>query len=113
MYGPAAFTEDVSSSHTNEGVIPRVCDAVFERLAAGIHADATVSVSASQFVIYRQRAHDIGGEALGTELRLRRDAGHPDRPYFEGITSTEVTSAAQLRVCAAAVDLTSVANVRL
>lgn len=89
-----------------KGLIPRLCDALFERMQAATRADAgaTFKLEVSYMEIYNERVHDLldpaeGGAAGGTggarqSLKVREHAILG--PYVDGLSRLAVSSFAEI-----------------
>lgn len=75
----------------NPGLVPRICNALFEAITARSGNDVEFQLTLSMMEIYNERAFDLlsSGEQL-TECRVRQ---HPKQGFFvEGIAKIPVTA---------------------
>eukprot|EP00659_Diplonema_papillatum_P017462 gene17462-26846_t len=82
--------------HPEVGLIPRICDALFEKItnesevAAQQGFPTSYRVETSYFEIYNEKVHDLLGSNHDQTYRVRE---HPTKgPYVEGLAKHEVRS---------------------
>ena len=46
-------------SRSQKGIIPRLCDQLFDRIAARTHAELSCKVEVSYMEIYNEKVHDL------------------------------------------------------
>ncbi len=78
----------------NEGVIPRLCTALFERIAAKTCASWQSKVEVSYMEIYNERVHDLLDPAASNANKqgLRVREHNVLGPYVDGLSQLAVIS---------------------
>ncbi|KAI9325420.1 hypothetical protein DFJ73DRAFT_965856 [Zopfochytrium polystomum] len=77
-------------SPSNRGVIPRVCEDIFQRISADTVPNTTYEVTVSYIEIYNERVRDLLNPSNKNNLRIRE---HPQLgPYVEDLSKLAVTS---------------------
>ncbi|GBG27336.1 Kinesin-related protein 1 [Hondaea fermentalgiana] len=75
-----------------EGIVPRACRQIFERIANNMSSDTTFKVEASMLEIYNEKVRDLfnptAGDAKGLKVRDHPKTG----PYVQGLTKSAVGS---------------------
>lgn len=91
-------TFTMMGSPDNPGLIPRICKALFERMAVDITKGTTHRVQVSYLEIYQERVADLlAGRENNGLLKVRE---HPKRgPYVEGLTTCLVTNYGHIQEC--------------
>jgi len=71
----------------DRGIIPIVCENIFERMTSNTDADLTIKVTCSMLEIYMEKVKDLFNPSAG-ELKIRND---PKKGFFvEGLTQNAV-----------------------
>ncbi|CAG9820988.1 unnamed protein product [Phaedon cochleariae] len=88
-------TFTMMGSPENPGLIPRICKALFEKMAENSKRGTTHRVQVSYLEIYQERVADL---LRGTSsLKVRE---HPKKgPYVQGLTTTLVTNYGHIQDC--------------
>lgn len=90
-------TFTMMGSPDNQGLIPRICKALFERMSADSKKGTTHRVHVSYLEIYQERVADLLRGRDGSSLRVRE---HPKKgPYVEGLTTCLVTNYGHIQEC--------------
>lgn len=90
-------TFTMMGSPNNQGLIPRICKALFERMAENSKKGITHRVQVSYLEIYQERVMDLlrGGDT--TTLKVRE---HPVKgPYVQGLTTCLVANFDNIQGC--------------
>lgn len=83
-------TFTMMGSPTNQGLIPRICKALFDRMAENSKLGTTHRVQVSYLEIYQERVADLLRGRDNTSLKVRE---HPKKgPYVQGLTTCLVTN---------------------
>ena len=84
-------------SASNKGLIPRLCDGIFERMHASTAADpnTTFKVEVSYMEIYNERVHDLL-DPKGVKSNLRVREHNILGPYVDGLSKLAVSSFEQI-----------------
>ncbi|TPX78323.1 hypothetical protein CcCBS67573_g00401 [Chytriomyces confervae] len=89
MMGPQSQTDQDS-----KGIIPRICEDLFRRIAANGDKDKKFDISVSYMEIYNEKVRDLLNSASKSNLRVRE---HPTLgPYVEDLSRLVVTSYGQI-----------------
>jgi len=75
---------------TQKGIIPRLCDAIFERIQANTNKHLSYKVQVSFMEIYNERVKDLLRPGAGHKLKVRNHSVMG--PYVEGLSKLAVTS---------------------
>ncbi|XP_067139830.1 kinesin-like protein KIF13A isoform X3 [Centruroides vittatus] len=78
-------------SEDNKGLIPRMCDALFERVAKECDTSLTHKVEVSYMEIYNEKVHDLL-DPKGTKQTLRVREHNILGPYVDGLSTLAVSS---------------------
>nr|XP_022909743.1 kinesin-like protein Klp98A isoform X1 [Onthophagus taurus]XP_022909744.1 kinesin-like protein Klp98A isoform X2 [Onthophagus taurus] len=90
-------TYTMMGSPDNQGLIPRICKALFERMAEDSKRGTTHRVQVSYLEIYQERVADLLRGREGASLKVRE---HPKRgPYVQGLTTCLVTNYGHIQEC--------------
>ncbi|XP_065167719.1 kinesin-like protein Klp98A isoform X2 [Atheta coriaria] len=92
-------TFTMMGSPDNQGLIPRICKALFEQMAADSKRGTTHRVQVSYLEIYQERVADLlrGDDSDAQSLKVRE---HPKRgQYVQGLTSCLVTNYGHIHEC--------------
>ncbi len=81
-----------------KGLIPRLCDALFERIEAATRADegASFKLEVSYMEIYNEKVHDLLDPAGGTRQSLKVREHNILGPYVDGLSTLAVSSFAEI-----------------
>ncbi|KAJ3233197.1 kinesin-like protein Klp8 [Chytriomyces hyalinus] len=89
MMGPESQNDQDS-----KGIIPRICEDLFRRIAANGDKDKKFDISVSYMEIYNEKVRDLLNSASKSNLRVRE---HPTLgPYVEDLSRLVVTSYGQI-----------------
>ncbi|UYV79049.1 KIF13B [Cordylochernes scorpioides] len=77
-------------SETDKGLIPRLCDGLFERIASNSVEDTTYKVEVSYMEIYNEKVHDLLDPKGKQSLKVREH--NILGSYVDGLASMAVTS---------------------
>ncbi|KAK4883965.1 hypothetical protein RN001_000236 [Aquatica leii] len=89
-------TFTMMGSPDNQGLIPRICKALFERMSEDSKKGTTHRVHVSYLEIYQERVADLL-RGRSSSLRVRE---HPKKgPYVEGLTTCLVTNYGHIQEC--------------
>lgn len=81
----------------NQGLIPRICKALFERMCENSKRGTTHRVQVSYLEIYQERVADLLRGRDNTSLKVRE---HPKKgPYVQGLTTCLVTNYGHIQEC--------------
>lgn len=78
-------------SSDNKGLIPRLCDGLFEQMASRRDVNTTFKVEVSYMEIYNERVHDllaVGHAGVKAHLRVREH--NILGPYVDGLSTLAV-----------------------
>lgn len=90
-------TFTMMGSQENQGLIPRICKALFERMSEDSKKGTTHRVHVSYLEIYQERVADLLRGRDTSSLRVRE---HPKKgPYVEGLTTCLVTNYGHIQEC--------------
>jgi kinesin family protein 13 len=82
-------------SASNKGLIPRLCDGIFERIHACKNEKTTFKVEVSYMEIYNERVHDLlDPKGIKSNLRVREH--NILGPYVDGLSKLAVSSFEQI-----------------
>ncbi|GAB1598065.1 hypothetical protein Ahia01_000083400, partial [Argonauta hians] len=74
-----------------KGIIPRLCDALFEKIASNDDPDLTYKVEVSYMEIYNEKVHDLL-DPKGGKQNLRVREHNILGPYVDGLSTLVVSS---------------------
>ncbi|CAH1982263.1 unnamed protein product [Acanthoscelides obtectus] len=81
----------------NQGLIPRICKALFDRMADNSKRGTTHRVQVSYLEIYQERVADLLRGRDTTSLKVRE---HPKKgPYVQGLTTCLVANYSHIQEC--------------
>ncbi|KAJ8925877.1 hypothetical protein NQ315_009729 [Exocentrus adspersus] len=81
----------------NQGLIPRICKALFDRMSENSKRGTTHKVQVSYLEIYQERVADLLQRHDNNSLKVRQ---HPTKgPYVEGLTTCLVTNYGHIQNC--------------
>lgn len=90
-------TFTMMGSNENQGLIPRICKALFERMSVDSKRGTTHRVQVSYLEIYQERVADLLRGRDSNSLKVRE---HPKRgPYVQGLTTCLVTNYGHIQEC--------------
>ncbi|CAH1112604.1 unnamed protein product [Psylliodes chrysocephalus] len=90
-------TFTMMGSPENQGLIPRICKALFEKMAENSKRGTTHRVQVSYLEIYQERVADLLRGRDSNSLKVRE---HPKKgPYVQGLTSCLVTNYGHIQEC--------------
>ncbi|XP_037088906.1 kinesin-like protein unc-104 [Pollicipes pollicipes] len=90
-----SYTMMGKAEHDQEGIIPRICRNLFQRVSNSNDIDAQISVEVSYMEIYCERVRDLLNPKNKSHLRVRE---HPLLgPYVEDLSKMAVTSYEDIR----------------
>ncbi|KAK9707878.1 Kinesin motor domain [Popillia japonica] len=90
-------TYTMMGSSDSQGLIPRICKALFERMAEDSKRGTTHRVQVSYLEIYQEKVADLLRGRDTTSLKVRE---HPKRgPYVQGLTTCLVTHYGHIQEC--------------
>lgn len=78
-------------AQSDSGIIPRLCDSLFERIAEGQSAELSFKVEVSYMEIYNERVHDLL-DPTSNKQSLRVREHNVLGPYVDGLSKLAVTS---------------------
>uniref|UniRef100_T1J0U1 Kinesin-like protein KIF13A n=1 Tax=Strigamia maritima TaxID=126957 RepID=T1J0U1_STRMM len=78
-------------SHENKGIIPRLCDALFERMFKNDDAFLSYKVEVSYMEIYNEKVYDLL-DPKGTKQTLRVREHNILGPYVDGLSVLAISS---------------------
>ena len=78
------------SSSGQQGIIPRLCNQIFQRIEANDNPNLTFRVEVSYMEIYNEKVKDLLKPAAGHKLKVRQHKVLG--PYVEGLSKLAVTS---------------------
>ncbi|XP_076348155.1 kinesin-like protein KIF13A [Tachypleus tridentatus] len=78
-------------SENNKGLIPRLCDALFERIASNKDPSNSYKVEVSYMEIYNEKVHDLL-DPKGTNQNLKVREHSILGPYVDGLSTLAVSS---------------------
>lgn len=100
MLGPEGGTADAltkeSPHYAQRGIIPRLVEALFEKLDRIPKAEVTWKVTVSVFELYKEGIHDLLTEATNVEYRIREDTIGGRGVYVENLYAKQCLSASEL-----------------
>jgi kinesin family protein 13 len=84
-------------SPSNKGLIPRLCDGIFDRIERMVKKDKNLSfkVEVSYMEIYNERVHDLL-DPKGVKQNLRVREHNILGPYVDGLSKLAVSSFEQI-----------------
>lgn len=78
-------------SPSNKGLIPRLCDGIFDRIASNKDSDVNFKVEVSYMEIYNEKVHDLlDPRGVKTNLKVREH--NILGPYVDGLSKLAVSS---------------------
>nr|CAI5852223.1 unnamed protein product [Callosobruchus analis] len=90
-------TFTMMGSMDNQGLIPRICKALFDRMAENSKRGTTHRVQVSYLEIYQERVADLLRGRDSTSLKVRE---HPKKgPYVQGLTTCLVANYGHIQEC--------------
>ncbi|KAJ8954794.1 hypothetical protein NQ318_014906 [Aromia moschata] len=90
-------TFTMMGSPENQGLIPRICKALFERMSENSKRGTTHRVQVSYLEIYQERVADLLRGRDNNSLKVRE---HPKKgPYVQGLTTCLVTNYGHIQEC--------------
>ncbi|CAH0550729.1 unnamed protein product [Brassicogethes aeneus] len=90
-------TFTMMGSPENQGLIPRICKALFEKMSENSKLGTTHRVQVSYLEIYQERVADLLGGRDNSSLKVRE---HPKKgPYVQGLTTCLVTNYNHIQDC--------------
>ncbi|CAG9861907.1 unnamed protein product [Phyllotreta striolata] len=90
-------TFTMMGSPENEGLIPRICKALFDKMAENSKLGTTHRVQVSYLEIYQERVVDLLKGRTKYSLKVRE---HPTKgPYVQGLTTCLVTNYNRIQEC--------------
>jgi kinesin family protein 16B len=90
-------TYTMMGSPENQGLIPRICKALFDRMIENSKRGTTHRVQVSYLEIYQERVADLLRGRDNTSLKVRE---HPKKgPYVQGLTTCLVTNYSHIQEC--------------
>ncbi|KAK9880597.1 hypothetical protein WA026_011837 [Henosepilachna vigintioctopunctata] len=90
-------TFTMMGSPENQGLIPRICKALFEKMSENSKKGITHRVQVSYLEIYQERVADLLRNRDNTSLKVRE---HPKKgPYVQGLTTCLVTNYGHVEEC--------------
>ncbi|XP_059481863.1 kinesin-like protein KIF13A isoform X5 [Neocloeon triangulifer] len=78
-------------AQSDSGIIPRLCDTLFERIAESQSAELSFKVEVSYMEIYNERVHDLL-DPLSNKQSLRVREHNVLGPYVDGLSQLAVTA---------------------
>ncbi|CAG9830106.1 unnamed protein product [Diabrotica balteata] len=90
-------TFTMMGSPENQGLIPRICKALFEKMSENSKRGTTHRVQVSYLEIYQERVADLLRGRDNNSLKVRE---HPKKgPYVQGLTTCLVTNYGHIQEC--------------
>ncbi|XP_049826777.1 kinesin-like protein Klp98A isoform X3 [Aethina tumida] len=91
-------TFTMMGSPENQGLIPRICKSLFDKMSENSKMGTTHRVQVSYLEIYQERVADLlGGRRDNNSLKVRE---HPKKgPYVQGLTTCLVTNYNHIQDC--------------
>ncbi|XP_057652749.1 kinesin-like protein KIF16B isoform X2 [Diorhabda carinulata] len=90
-------TFTMMGSPDNQGLIPRICKALFEKMSENSKRGTTHRVQVSYLEIYQERVADLLRDRDNNSLKVRE---HPKKgPYVQGLTTCLVTNFGHIQEC--------------
>ncbi|KAJ3648828.1 hypothetical protein Zmor_020600 [Zophobas morio] len=90
-------TFTMMGSPDNQGLIPRICKALFDRMSENSKRGTTHRVQVSYLEIYQERVADLLRGRDSASLKVRE---HPKKgPYVQGLTTCLVTNYGHIQEC--------------
>ncbi|KAL3287107.1 hypothetical protein HHI36_001588 [Cryptolaemus montrouzieri] len=90
-------TFTMMGSPENQGLIPRICKALFEKMSVNSKRGITHRVQVSYLEIYQERVADLLRGRDNSSLKVRE---HPKKgPYVQGLTTCLVTNYGHIQEC--------------
>lgn len=80
-----------TQDNQNKGIIPRLCDQLFESISKNQHEDLTYKVEVSYMEIYNEKVHDLL-DPKTTKQSLKVREHNVLGPYVDGLSQLAVTS---------------------
>ncbi|XP_008195797.2 kinesin-like protein Klp98A isoform X1 [Tribolium castaneum] len=90
-------TFTMMGSPDNQGLIPKICKSLFDRMAENSKRGTTHRVQVSYLEIYQERVADLLRGRDNSSLKVRE---HPKKgPYVQGLTTCLVTNYGHIQEC--------------